>query len=100
MAGQFSAPTLSASSGRRDLFESLSPIGEKGRVRGQTTSNSHDWRVHPLTADAPEEGAHLAIEDVGALEVGRVAGSAHALEPRARHVRVYLLPQLRPAEPV
>src|SRR5437762_3192993 len=47
-----------------------------------------------------EENAHLAIEYVGALEVGRVAGRVHQLEARAGHVLVDLLRQLRPDEPV
>src|SRR5882724_6448255 len=47
-----------------------------------------------------EEGAHLTIEDVGAFEVGRMAGGIHQLEARARHMLVDLLRQLGPDEPV
>src|SRR5712664_3931869 len=47
-----------------------------------------------------EERAYLAVEDGGALEVGRVAGAFHALEARAGHVLVDPLRQLGPDEPV
>src|SRR5215510_3527609 len=47
-----------------------------------------------------EERADLAVPDVGAFEVGRVARALDALEARAGHVLVDLLRQLGPDEPV
>src|SRR5262245_55449084 len=47
-----------------------------------------------------EERADLAVPDVGAFEVSRVAGALDALEARAGHVLVDLLRQLGPDEPI
>src|SRR5207245_9580363 len=74
------------------------PSGKRagcGGKRRQTLTIGASTHSGPMLL---QEGAHFAIEDVGALEVGRVAGGAYALEARARHVLVHLMRQLGPDE--
>src|SRR5262252_1590855 len=47
-----------------------------------------------------EEGADLAVEHVGPLEVRGVSGGGHALEARAGYLLVHHLGQLGPGQPV